>query len=164
MIRLSMLLCALSVGLLACAAEVNRTRVAGGDPLAEPRAGFPALPDNVPNRPDPEPPVQHSLGAPPREFASEVFAFKHGAHVARRDLARGRRALLTFGYPAPCRSAYAQVLAREYRVQLVARAGCVVTDSLLAEIRGYNQVVEARIRAEFGADALERAASEAGCM
>ena len=84
-------------------------------------------------------------------------AYYSGKIEARLDLLRGEYNIRTYGASGARRDKYQEILLREYRVKLVAVAGCIVTNELVEEAGGYNEVSEAAIEGRYGQGTLERA-------
>lgn len=93
----------------------------------------------------------------------ESDAYEQGRRAAQAAIERGDLGLETFGYPAPCRYKYAQILAKDYKVRLHEVAGCVVDSTIVQHARGYNEVMRAEIQRRHGNDVFEKAAAAAGC-
>lgn len=89
--------------------------------------------------------------------------YERGKQDATRLIAGGSLSLEIFGYPGPCRDAYARALHADYDIGLVVVADCVVDAATLAHATGYNEVMEAEIARRHGEDALTKAARKAGC-
>lgn len=148
-----------ALSLIACAAH---------EPAPRPRA-----PDTPPARP-PEPPMGPEpapLLAPEPVVVAEVETrgaatlppYERGKQDALAAIERDELEIETFGHPARCRSAYAQILADTYKVRLREVAGCIVDSTILEHARGYNEVMQAEIERRYGADTFKKAAAAAGC-
>ena len=83
-------------------------------------------------------------------------AYYNGKIEARLDLLRGEYNIRSYGASGAWREKYREILLREYGVNLVEVAGCIVTDELVEEVRGYNEVSEAAIERRYGQGTLER--------
>jgi hypothetical protein len=84
-----------------------------------------------------------------------------GQAAAERDLAAGRLRLKGYGLPPPWYPEYVRLLRERYGIEMEGVAGCVVTESLVAEVEGYNERMLREIHCRFGAEALKRVARDA---
>ena len=84
-----------------------------------------------------------------------------GSREAHRDLACGNLSVRIAGLPAPWAADAVRILSTRYGVKTCRVAGCMVNDRLLATMDGYNEVMDAAIRAKFGADVCRAAATQA---
>lgn len=85
-----------------------------------------------------------------------------GEIAARYDIARGHYRQLTYGLPVPQRPRYAQVLKDRYGIEVQAAAGCIVSRSLRAYVRGYNTVSIAAANRRWRRDVIGDSWNEAG--
>jgi hypothetical protein len=67
-------------------------------------------------------------------------AYPRGAATALLDFATGQYEIQTYGYPAPQRWIYADLLRDRYRVRLRPVAGCEVSPNEEWYVSGYNSV------------------------
>lgn len=86
---------------------------------------------------------------------------QRGRSDARADLRAGRLAIETFGLPPRDRPIYHRLLKERYGIEPRVVAGCIVNDSILGHVRGYNEVMREEIQRRFGANVFERTAEEA---
>ncbi|MDC0719453.1 hypothetical protein POL25_21285 [Nannocystis sp. bb15-2] len=93
----------------------------------------------------------------------EVDAYEQGKRDALAAIARDSLGLETYGYPAPCRYKYAQILRQDYKVWLHEVAGCVIDETIAGHARGYNEVMHAEIERRHGPKVFEKASRKAGC-
>lgn len=66
-----------------------------------------------------------------------------------------------YGLPSPWRPEYARCLQERYNVRLRPVAGCVVSESLVSYVDGYDSVVEEASRRRFGRDVFQDCENEA---
>lgn len=95
-------------------------------------------------------------------WAWDVSASLRGQIMAHFDVARGRYRQLAFGLAVPTRSAYARLLGERYGIEMRAVAGCIVSDSLIAYVQGYNKVSAAAANRKWGRDVFQESRQEAG--
>jgi len=88
-------------------------------------------------------------------------AYQEGKAAAQQDIRRGKLVVKTYGLPAPWRGMYGSNLLSRYQIELRPVAGCVVTETLVQSVQGYNEVTEAEIERRYGKGLLERVAKEA---
>lgn len=105
--------------------------------------------------------VRRALIPAPTVGGDPQAAYANGRADAERDVANGKLVVMTFGFPPPSVLVQRSNLWNQYRIELRPVAGCGVTDVVAASVRGYNEVSEAEIKRRFGADVLDRAATEA---
>jgi hypothetical protein len=87
--------------------------------------------------------------------AAERRALAKGRSDAAKDIAKGSLTLRVYGLR---NLEYDELWSNglsELDVTLDHYAGCVVDDVILAELQGYNEVVEAELSRRFGPDALQ---------
>jgi hypothetical protein len=68
-----------------------------------------------------------------------------GAAEAERDIKQGELKLKTFGYPSKWRPLWVDLMKERLGVEVEAVAGCVVTEELAANVKGYNQRMKREI-------------------
>ena len=85
-----------------------------------------------------------------------IKSFNKGKLAARRDLAKGKLKIKSFGFPDGYQYCYGQILTNDYGIELDWVAGCVVWPSLANEVSGYNSVMEPAIDRKFGKGTLGR--------
>src|SRR6185295_1734743 len=78
-----------------------------------------------------------------------------GQTMARFELTRGHYEILTLGLPAPWRPEFARQIYERYGIGLRVVAGCIVSESLLECVDGYNAVMERAANRKFGRDIFE---------
>lgn len=88
-------------------------------------------------------------------------AYPRGMFVAWVDDLRGHQEIKTYGMPAPWSNECSQLVWERYGVMVHPVAGCVVTESLVWYVGGYNSVAAALIQAKFGKDIFAECAGEA---
>ena len=79
----------------------------------------------------------------------------NGEAEAERDIAAGTLKIRTYGLPAPWCPKAGKLLQDRLGVRLEAVAGCVVTDELTENVRGYNSRMKREIAARFGPNAVD---------
>jgi hypothetical protein len=84
-----------------------------------------------------------------------------GEAEAERDIAAGTLKIKTYGLPVPWRPKAGQLLEDQLGVRLETVAGCVVTDELTENVRGYNSRMKREIAARFGPNAVDEIFKEA---
>ena len=97
---------------------------------------------------------------PPIARTASAAAYAKGRSMAEADINERHLTLKGYGRREPWYDDYARALKRRYGVELVAVAGCVVDGYLVSEVRGYNDVVTARIEQRFGRGVLDRLSRE----
>ncbi len=102
-------------------------------------------------------PVKDMLGYP----NDPAKAGELGQADARRDLSNGVMMVKSAGLPGPSWDEYAHLLKERCNVELLPIAGCIVSDGLLAYLRGYNEVSRAAIQQKFGTDIFAELNKEA---
>jgi hypothetical protein len=80
---------------------------------------------------------------------------------AERDIAAGTLRIKTYGYPVEWIGKYRQLMHNRLGVELMTVAGCVVTEELVENVRGYNRRMKQEIAARFGPNALDDIRKEA---
>jgi hypothetical protein len=85
-----------------------------------------------------------------------------GQIVARYDLARGHYRIFVVGLPVVYRPEYGRLLHERFGVEMRVAAGCVVTDSLLAYVDGYDRTSMAATNRKWGRDVFQESFEEAG--
>jgi hypothetical protein len=93
--------------------------------------------------------------------AEEEAAAIQGQADALKEIAEGRLALETMGLPAVWRGTYMDLLKERHGIQLRAVAGCIVNSSITGHARGFNEIMTAEIAKRYGADALDKARTDA---
>ncbi len=84
-----------------------------------------------------------------------------GQADARRDLSNGVMQVKSAGLPGPTREEYAHLLKDRCNAELHPIAGCIVSEGLLAYLRGYDEVSKAAIQQKFGIDIFTELNKEA---
>jgi hypothetical protein len=89
------------------------------------------------------------------------FSYSWGAYYGGRfeayvDLTRDRHSIRTYGARRSTHDIYEQILAREYSIEVVRVAGCIVSEQLVEKTRGYNETMEASIEKRHGLGILEK--------
>lgn len=90
-----------------------------------------------------------------------MFSVVHGRLDATLDVRRGHYQRLVYGLPVPWRPRYAQCLKERYDVEMRPVAGCIVSSSLEAYVRGYDSVMDKAIERKFGHSIYSECVSEA---
>jgi hypothetical protein len=85
-------------------------------------------------------------------------AYAEGRSTAAADIREGKLKLKTYGLPFRWAKEYEATLKRDYGIEVVAVAGCIVSEPLESEVRGYNEVATTRIGERFGRGILEKVA------
>jgi len=85
-----------------------------------------------------------------------VTASMRGNLMARWDIAHGHYRLLSYGLPLAWRESYDAKLRARYGVESHAVAGCIVSASLQAYVRGYDDASADAVRSRFGHDVLRQ--------
>lgn len=91
----------------------------------------------------------------------DIRDYADGKREALRDLDAGKLVLKTYGMPSGSRRTYADIIRSEYGIELWAVAGCVVSQELVENARGYNEVMMLAIDDRFGAEVLDSASRRA---
>lgn len=94
-------------------------------------------------------------------FIAGSVSYSYGAYYggkfeAHLDLMGGSHSIRIYGTQDGDEFLYYESLAREYDVEVVAVAGCIVSSELQEKTRGYNEVMEASIEKRYGQGMLER--------
>ena len=84
-----------------------------------------------------------------------LTAYPRGMAVALLHTTFGHYEIKIYGYPHPSRWECARLLRERYGVEVRAEAGCVVTQSLVWYVDGYNGVSESRLIRRFGKDIFQ---------
>jgi hypothetical protein len=79
-----------------------------------------------------------------------------GRLQARVDVALGRYQLLGYGLPVAWRGEYARLLDERYGIQFHVVAGCLVSQSLVDYVAGYDSVSGEAAKRRFGHDIFKR--------
>ena len=87
-------------------------------------------------------------------------ALIRGNLAARIDIRRGRYQVLGFGLPVPSQPEYARCLRERYDIEFRAVAGCIVSDSLISYVNGYDSVVSEAASRRFGHEVFKECANE----
>lgn len=80
----------------------------------------------------------------------QASAGVRGQLVARFDLSRGQYTILTGGLPRAGLPEYIRLLRERHGIEVRVVAGCVVSESLGAYVKGYNTVSMAAAEQKFG--------------
>lgn len=94
-------------------------------------------------------------------IAWDTSASVRGRFQARYDIKRGHYNVLGYGLPSRSRPEYVRLLHERYGIEFHAVAGCIVSQSLISYVDGYNSVSEAAAKRKFGHDVFEESAEEA---
>jgi hypothetical protein len=84
-----------------------------------------------------------------------------GRQAAYRDIRQGRYEVLGYGLPTPWRPEYARCLRERYNIIFRPVAGCVVSESLVSYVDGYDSVVDDAVRRKYGRDVFRECADDA---
>src|SRR5258708_1163457 len=84
-----------------------------------------------------------------------------GQMVAQIDIARGHYELQGYGLPGPERAEYVLLLKQRYGIEFRTVAGCIVSPSLVAYVKGYNEVSGDYLNRKFGHDVFQESYQEA---
>jgi hypothetical protein len=84
-----------------------------------------------------------------------------GGIVASFDLMRGHYKILSLGLPTPWRPEFAHLLRKRYGIEQRVVAGCVVSQSLLAYVDGYNRISMSAANRKFGRDVFQESVTDA---
>lgn len=84
-----------------------------------------------------------------------------GQLAARFDLTRGHYKVLTLGLPTSWRPEYSHLLRERYGIEMRVVAGCLVSQSLLAYVKGYNRVSMSAANRKFGRDVFQETDADA---
>jgi len=103
---------------------------------------------------------QIRVGQKVRVYQDPQTPYLNGRAVAQMDIQSGRLMVRTYGLPVPWFALYASNLASRYHIELRPAAGDVVTDALLENVKGYNEISEAEIDRRYGPGLLQRVAKE----
>jgi hypothetical protein len=88
-------------------------------------------------------------------------AFTRGQVAAHFDVARGHYKILGYGLPAPGHPEYIRTLHDKYNVEFHPVAGCIVSQSLISYVDGYNGVSVAAANRKYGRDIVHESLKEA---
>jgi hypothetical protein len=94
-------------------------------------------------------------------IAWDEASFTRGQLTAHFDIARGHYKILGYGLPAPGYSEYIRTLHDKYNVEFDPVAGCIVSQSLISYVNGYNGVSEAAANRKYGRDIIHESLKEA---
>src|SRR5689334_12901465 len=97
----------------------------------------------------------------PLAVSAQDEAYERGKGLAAADIRAGKLKIKAFGKPVRWREEYATILTREYGIEFEVVAGCLVSDELVAEVRGYNEVATQRIEERFGQGILDKVSEQA---
>ncbi len=86
---------------------------------------------------------------------------KAGAAEAERDIAAGVLRLKTYGLPAHWFGDYSSLMQSRLGVEIRPVAGCVVTESLVRNVQGYNKRMNEEIASRFGPGAQDKVVADA---
>ncbi len=81
--------------------------------------------------------------------------YETGKAKGARDVSAGQLRLLTYGEPITGYNPYKEILLRAYHVE-VHEGGCTVSDEMLEEARGYNEVQGWEMERRYGTGILEK--------
>ena len=87
--------------------------------------------------------------------------YQAGSVEARHDLATGKLAVETYGFPVECSSEYAQLLRERHGIELRPVAGCVVDARIAGHARGYNEIMMPEIERRFGTNVWQQTMADA---
>lgn len=88
-------------------------------------------------------------------------AHELGRFEASRDLSNGVMIVKTAGLPTPEWEDYEQLLQTRCKVKFEPIAGCLVSEGLMAYLRGYDEISVAAIKQKCGTNIFERLNAEA---
>lgn len=84
-----------------------------------------------------------------------------GRIAAHFDLRRRHYRLLVYGLPPAWRSGYADLLRERYGIEVRAVAYCIVSETLISYVEGYDTVSVAAANRKFGRDVFAECAEDA---
>jgi hypothetical protein len=90
-----------------------------------------------------------------------VSPYEKGEMEAARDIGAGKLIIRTYGEPIVGYYPDKEILAKDYGVELKAVAGCVVSEELVENVRGYNEAQQAEIERRFGEGILGKVERQA---
>lgn len=97
-----------------------------------------------------------------KDVESEEHAYQRGRKEAQSDLANNLYKMQTYGGPNPTWYAkFIAILKNDYQIEMNSLAGCLVTKSLLAYVKGYNEISEPVIKRKHGNDIFARVEKQA---
>jgi hypothetical protein len=88
-------------------------------------------------------------------------AFTRGQLAAHFDIAGGHYKILGYGLPAPGRPEYIRALHDKYNVEFHPVAGCIVSQSLISYVDGYDRVSIAAANRKYGQDIVQESLKQA---
>ena len=89
------------------------------------------------------------------------LASYRGALEAMLDVSRGHLIILGYGLPLPSRPQYEFFLQKRYGIEYRAVSGCIVSQTEIDYVAGYDRVSMAAAKRRFGPEVLTEAAKEA---
>lgn len=95
----------------------------------------------------------------PVSLSAYARAYLAGRVEATKDIAAGVFVIEEAGFGAGA-GADAEILKKRYKVELRAIAGCLVDETIMGHLTGYNSVSEPEIYRRFGRDKIEAAREE----
>jgi hypothetical protein len=113
-----------------------------------------------------DPPIQildESRAVPVDEKKRSIY--KLGRLEAEQDIRNGKLKYKTYGLGLDWRGEpdlYKEKLWKDYGIELIAVAGCMVSDEIVENARGYNEVSLAEVEKRYGEGILDRVLKEAG--
>jgi hypothetical protein len=84
-----------------------------------------------------------------------------GEAEAERDITAGTLKLKEMGYLAPWADVWIDLMKERLGIEVEVVAGCVVTEELLANVKGYNRRMNQEIERQFGAGVVKALVQEA---
>lgn len=102
-----------------------------------------------------------SVRPPITTKSGDEYEGRDGAREALEDLRAGKVALLGYGLPPLWEAERKEILRRDFDIDSRDVAGCIVTETLVKYVAGYNRVMEAHILARFGSDIFDIVAKRA---
>jgi len=91
-------------------------------------------------------------------------AYQRGVADAKKEIAEGRLALESFGYPPPWLGTYRRILRERHGIEERSVAGCVVDAEIISHARGFNEVMRREIHKKWPADIFDKAEKEAAAQ
>ena len=100
------------------------------------------------------------IGQKVKVYKDPKAPYLNGRAVAQMNIQNGRLIVRTYGLPEPWFALYSSNLITRYHIELRPVAGDLVTDTLLENVKGYNEISEAEIDRRYGTGILDRVAKE----
>ena len=93
-------------------------------------------------------------------LALYATAYLRGGMMARVDWSRGHREIKVYGMAPASRADVAVLLQSRYGVGMNTVGGCVVSQTFIHYVRGYNDVMFERLERHYGKDILSEVSQE----